>query len=362
MSNNTENYIKIYTGCWNNNELDNRPTINQVVVKLKSVISNFQQNEYNADVQLSSEQLLKPNNEVSKNNITNSLHEKMPQIIQNFNRMNIKEIGPSISSNLIRNDLELMIGEVILLFEDIETEMRKYKIVDYLNNHNITSQEIYNWLLINQDNSDCIFLLGVFNHIGIEVNVHRREAFELYQKAVNLGNIFGIISLGYCYEKAIGTSLDHKKAIELYQKAANLGSIRGMYNLANCYRDGIGTNMDEQKAFELIEKVANSGNTLGICNLGCFYYNGIGTYMNRQKAFELYQKAANSGNYFAQCNLAIMYECGVGIVKKDINQAIYWYKKSAEQGFQKAQDKLNMILIYLKEIENHESHEDVLII
>jgi TPR repeat protein len=37
-----------------------------------------------------------------------------------------------------------------------------------------------------------------------------------------------------------------------------------------------------------------------------------------------------------------MYESGV-VVRKDINQANYWYKKSAEQGLQIAQDKLNTL-------------------
>jgi TPR repeat protein len=36
-----------------------------------------------------------------------------------------------------------------------------------------------------------------------------------------------------------------------------------------------------------------------------------------------------------------MYEKGIG-VKENINQAIYWYKESAEQGDQDAQNKLNI--------------------
>ena len=38
-----------------------------------------------------------------------------------------------------------------------------------------------------------------------------------------------------------------------------------------------------------------------------------------------------------------MYENGEGIVK-DVEQAIYWYKKSAEQGYQGAQIKLEKLL------------------
>ena len=54
---------------------------------------------------------------------------------------------------------------------------------------------------------------------------------------------------------------------------------------------------------------------------------------------ELYQQAADLGNCVAQYNLANMYFHGKGI-NKDMEQASYWYKKSAKQGFDKAQNKL----------------------
>ena len=62
-----------------------------------------------------------------------------------------------------------------------------------------------------------------------------------------------------------------------------------------------------------------------------------------KKHLNLYQKAANLGVDFAQYKLALMYENGNGI-EKDMNQAIYWYKKSAEQGDEDAQNKLKELL------------------
>ncbi|EXX72244.1 uncharacterized protein OCT59_008524 [Rhizophagus irregularis] len=360
------NYIKIYTDCWNN-EPDNRPTVNQVIAKLNEIIPK-------ENVQLSSEQ--KSNDDVSKNiidNIDNSFYGEMSQIIENFNKMSIEEIEPSMSSN---NNFDIMVNEIILLLDNADIVRKKREVINYLNNHNITSQEIYAWLLINQNDSNSIFLLGVFNHFGIEVNVDKQKAFELYQNAANSGNVFGITSLGYCYDEGIGINVDQQKAFGLYQEAANLGNLRGIFNLGYCYQYGIGINIDEQKAFELYQKAANLGDLSGICNLGYCYQHGIGTYIDeqktfelyqkatnlgdlsgicnlgycydngigtnidKQKAFELYQKAANLGNNSAQYNLALMYENGEGI-KKDINQANYWYKKSAEQGDQDAQNKLN---------------------
>src|SRR5436305_8862756 len=85
-------------------------------------------------------------------------------------------------------------------------------------NFNVTSQEIYNWLLNHQDDLDSVVLLGKFNQLG---NVNNKKAFELYQQAANLGHAVGTNNLGYCYQKGIGTDIDEQKAFELYHKAAN---------------------------------------------------------------------------------------------------------------------------------------------
>ncbi|RGB36617.1 kinase-like domain-containing protein [Rhizophagus diaphanus] len=326
IPNTSEDYAKIYTDCWNN-EPDNRPIINQVIAKLNAIFLDFQQNDYNVDFRSSKDQL---SNEVSED-----------IIIQNFNRINIKEIEPLIFLNLIINDYDLLVNEIILLIEDVEIIMRKIIIVKYLNDHDIALKEMYNWLLNNQDNSNSVFILGVFYHFGIEINVNKQKAFELYQNAVKSGNVFGITSLGYCHEEGIGTGVDKQKAFELYQKAANLGNPRGILSLGYCYEFGIGASIDERMAFELYQKSTNLGNSLGMNNLGCCYYKGIGVIVDKQKSFDLFQKGANSGNYLAQYNLASMYESGKN---KDINQAIYWYEKSAEQGYQYAQNRLSHLI------------------
>ncbi|RGB26725.1 kinase-like domain-containing protein [Rhizophagus diaphanus] len=353
IPNTPDDYMKLYTDCWKNDP-DDRPIINQVIATLDAII-------------------LKENIQVSNiiNNSNNSLH----QIIQNFSKVNTKEIEPSISSNLITNDFEILVIEIIIFLQDVEVVRKKQEIINYLNYHNLTSREIYNWLLNNQDNSNSVFLLGVFNHVGIEINVDEQKAFELYQSAANTGHVSGIINLGFCYNNGIGTSIDNQKAFELYQKAANLGNSCGINFLGYCYQEGIGTSIDYQKAFELFQESANLGSVFGICGLGCCYDYGIGTSIDKKKAFELYQKGANSGNIygiaslgyyyekgietnvnkqkafelyekaayledsFSQYCLAFMYENGKG-VKKNINQAIYWYKKCAEQGDVNAQNKL----------------------
>ncbi|GBC02992.1 hypothetical protein RclHR1_04920001 [Rhizophagus clarus] len=259
--------INIHTDCWNS-EPDNRPAINQVVGRLKTLNTSNNKCNSNVDIQLSSEQQLNLKSnvfEVSKDIIYSShcSHENLSQFIRNFDKINIKEIEPLTSIIPIN----IIVDEILYILNKLEKVDERREILNYLNNYNMTPQEIY-----------------------------------------------------YC-----------RKAFELYQKAANLGNNIAQFNLAFMYDKGEYVDKDDDKAFELFKKSAEGEYPGGISELGYCYYNGIGTDVDKQKAFELYRKAANLRSSTAQYNLAFMYENEE--IVKNINQAIYWYNKSAEQGF-----------------------------
>src|SRR6185436_19413336 len=104
-----------------------------------------------------------------------SLYEESNKIIQNFDKVDINEIKPTIQNineNIYEEDLSIVVDELInLTFNDLskgnEDIVRKKHILNYINEHNISLQEIYNWLLNNQYHSNSIYLLGYFNYHGI---------------------------------------------------------------------------------------------------------------------------------------------------------------------------------------------------
>jgi TPR repeat protein len=339
----------------------------QVADKLKAMINYYQTNDI---------QLLK----------IETKQKIYTHIIQNFDKINIKEIEPTVQNiceGIFEEDLSFVIDKLIdIYFKEInegkEENVRKQNVLGYFNKCKINLQEVYNWLLNNQNNSNSIYLLGYFKYHGIVTDINRQEAFELYKKAGALENhvaqfhlvylyktgevcdkdyniafelskklaekgyLGGLNLLGYCYCSGIGTDIDMQKSFDLYQKAADLGNPKAQYNLAVMYEDG-GFVKNDLKAFKLSKKSAESGYSGGIMMLGYCYQCGIGVYVDKQKAFELYQEAANLGNSIAQYNLAMMYHYGNGI-EENTNKAIYWYKKSASQGFHGAQNKLNELL------------------
>ncbi|GES91038.1 kinase-like domain-containing protein [Rhizophagus clarus] len=284
-------------------------------------------------------------------NIYNPLYKDLVQIIQNFDKMNMKEIELTtryINKNVYEEDLSMIIDELVnLYFKELNEgkgrKIRKNHIFDCINNYKIGLREIYNWLLNNQNNSNSIYLLGFFNYHGIVINVNIRKAFELYQKAAELENNAALFDFANMCIDGEGCKKDYEKAFKLTKKLAEKEYSGGINLLGYCFDNGIGTDVDMQKAFDLYRKAADLGNCLAQYNLAQMYIDGQVVEQDYNKIFELFQKAANLGNCSAQYNLAVMYENGYG-TEKDIDKAVYWYKKSANQGDEDAQNELKKLL------------------
>ncbi|EXX55532.1 uncharacterized protein OCT59_024208 [Rhizophagus irregularis] len=270
------------------------------------------------------------------------------QLIHYFDKINIKEIDPMVifskQENFTIEDFNIIVDKINdfiteLNIKGIERESEK-QIIEYFSNHNINSQEFYNWLLNNQNSSNSIFILGYFNCYGIITNRNKEKAFNLFINDLGTNHILAQHYIGHCYLYGIGTMKNDKLAFEYYEKVAIKNLAYGQLNLGCCYKKGIGIKKDFKKAFYLYEKAADKGNVIAIYNLGNCYVVGAGVNKDYNKALELYQNAANLGHNKAQYCLALMYEKGNGIAK-DIDKAIYWYEKSAKQGNELAKNNLN---------------------
>ncbi|GES87937.1 kinase-like domain-containing protein [Rhizophagus clarus] len=343
-------YENLYIECWNG-EPENRPSMNEVVERLRTII--HQQND-NITYQISNENL--------------------------YEESLINHTSTSSSVEEDDEDLNEIINHILMKVCEITSEGKDqpYIFLGYLNNFGINAEEIRSKLLNNQNNPNFIFLLGYFTYLGIESIKNEEKAFHLFINASEQNHLLAQYYVGKCYEFGIGTvkneklafkyyeyfinrdyltgqlkidqyhkmetdiSKDYKIAFRWYEEAARNGNVIAMRNLGLLYLNGNGVAKDYQNAFELFKKSADGKYSGGIVMLGYCYYYGIGTMVNVRKSFELFQESANLGHNIAQFNLAFMYKEGKG-VKNNINQATYWYEKSARQGYLNAEDQLKKL-------------------
>ena len=166
--------------CWSG-EPDHRPTINQVVAKLKAIIMG-ENTKDSQSCDSSNEQLVSNDNVkmISKN--SDSSCGSLSKLIQNFDIINTNELDFTI---LLSEQIK---GIYEIFDKGIFEASLKQEISNYFNTHDITLQQIYNWLLNNQNDTNSIFLLGIFSYLGIEMDINNQKAFELFQKVADLGN------------------------------------------------------------------------------------------------------------------------------------------------------------------------------
>lgn len=81
---------------------------------------------------------------------------------------------------------------------------------------------------------------------------------------------------------------------------------------------------------------ANNGDVVAQFNLGNAYSDGEGVEQSHSQAVYWYRKAAEQGYAKAQFMLGYAYFEGKG-VEQSKSQAVYWWKKLAEQGYAAAQ-------------------------
>ena len=77
---------------------------------------------------------------------------------------------------------------------------------------------------------------------------------------------------------------------------------------------------------------AAQGDALAQNSLGMCYHQGNGVNKDMQLAVYWYRKAAEQGDARAQFNLGGCYQRGEGVIMRDTAQALVWFRKAAEKG------------------------------
>lgn len=222
-------------------------------------------------------------------------------------------------------------------------------------------------------NRDAELLLALLYDRGIGVSKNHYAALVIYRSLAKNNNALANFALGtYSYLH----NRNDKRAKEYLTKAAEQGIAYAQYNLAIIAKNN--QQFDNEFLFALNEAVAQGLNQaqllladyylgkqdddLGMqkaahiyqqlarkqqypsaeLKLGYMYQNGIYFPKNMTQALYWYQQAADHDNKIAQYQLGEMYLLGQG-VKRDIEIALNYYKKSAKQQFAPAMAAIGYI-------------------
>jgi curved DNA-binding protein CbpA len=87
------------------------------------------------------------------------------------------------------------------------------------------------------------------------------EAFSLYQKLAEQGDVKAQFNLGVMYDLGQHVTQNYSFAVSWYLKAAEQGNANAQYNLALKYQTGQGVMQDDTKAVYWYRKAAEQGST-----------------------------------------------------------------------------------------------------
>lgn len=167
----------------------------------------------------------------------------------------------------------------------------------------------------------------------------RGTAVLFYKRGAELGNSECQYAMGICHEVGSGVSMNKEKAAYWYGKAARQNHIDACLALAFMYIEGEGVSVDKGKAINLLQICADAGNGDALTILGIAYIRGNGVEKNSEKAFSYFKQAANVGSIEGMSALGEYYEFEL----HDIDNAVIWYKKAAENGDEDAIEHLKRL-------------------
>ena len=207
------------------------------------------------------------------------------------------------------------------------------------------------------------YSLGLIYGKGKGVDKNYNKAIKWMTLAADQGNGKAQTNLGWMYETGKGVPRDTQKALSLYQLASDQGLAKAQEKLnllLNKNKENLRERSNNSKEFISLQKT-HPEETKDLQTTSPLYpelneiqpekSNEIATTSETDLKTEQKQPNLISNKKMeAQIHfgLGMRFEHGEG-VPQDYNEAIRWYRRAADQGHGKAQEKLNMLLNKIKE-------------
>lgn len=222
-----------------------------------------------------------------------------------------------------------------------EDDLKKQVIENILNNTNISAKELeeylnlkfmeginYNYILkrlANDNNAYACYEIGMNEYKGYVIGKPRYDiSYEYFYKASQSNHPSACYMIGQMYIKKLignGENKELEIAYDYIKKAMDLGSIAAINSLGLMYLNGIHPikkNLD--KAIYYFEIASNYNYAYAFNNLGKIYEEK----KDYKQAFNYYLESANLGESWACNKIGEYYRQGI-FIKKDLDRAFYYY-------------------------------------
>ena len=162
-----------------------------------------------------------------------------------------------------------------------------------------------------------------------------KESISWYNRAVEMGDPAAAYALGWIKLVSNAPYFDPEEALRLFKLSSQAG-ISGADNaIGVMYGEGVGTERDIKLSDQYFDKAIKAGDPAALLNRGIRNVRVEGTAdpVKNQENAELFIKAFNDGEPDAAAGIARIYlEKSGGAAGKQIQEAMDWLKKGAEQG------------------------------
>lgn len=209
---------------------------------------------------------------------------------------------------------------------------------------NADKNESFKWCKVaaQQGHGLAQWILGRKYKLGIGTEENAKEAEKWYYEALDTfqhlaenGDSVALCTLGQILEDRNSPVRDSQRALSLYQLSAKQNYAEAQYLLGRYY-DGKG---DYKNAKIWFTQAAQQGYGQAQYALASTVYTTDPSERER-----LYIGAAESGLVKAQCELAAAYEFGrEGLAERDLNKALAWYQRAADQGYKNAPEYVERV-------------------
>jgi hypothetical protein len=145
-----------------------------------------------------------------------------------------------------------------------------------------------------------------------------------------------ITHLGDSYQEGwYGLVKSDKKAAKIWKRAVELGDVDAMVSLGELHQRGSAVKLDKEKAERLFRMAADRGDACAQSILGLLLHSEE----KHEEAFRYVALAADQGRTSAELNLGLCYKAGEG-TEVDLDKARYWFERGAAKGDKEAIENL----------------------